>query len=375
MSSFKSDQLNSPEDFLRFSADFAIVVSVGILVGAVCYGVFLVISVLALCKLRQHPQPQTRPAKILRWTIAVLLLTVTLSLALQAISYMVRIKWPRYGSPSSPMKDRWNTGVALYRRFEKTMFLFVPLPYIAADAIPIWRACILWSHSRIAKRMLISALAFNTIIGIARGILVFVSMTFDDLAILRPILYPAQLGISTFTNALATSAIGIRAWHHRELTQNLRRSSASPVFVMVLLVEAGALLCFTQCLNLSINVTGIFYGKEFTNPWTIASVVMSLVGDTVAAAYPALIVVVLSLRGSMLGNTHNVASRSLDLGGNTNLPEMQQDTGRLTSIQFVSRRSNSLDAGESTSSPNLAQGSPTIGGSHPSQESWKGGEV
>ena len=91
-------------------------------------------------------------------------------------------------------------------------------------------------------------------------------MTFDNLAMLRPFLYPAQLGISTLSNVLVTTAIGIRAWyepttpcsrmciheylslrrHHRELAQNLRRSSTSPVSVLVILVEAGALLCFTQ---------------------------------------------------------------------------------------------------------------------------------
>ncbi|KAH8822348.1 hypothetical protein DL96DRAFT_1748618 [Flagelloscypha sp. PMI_526] len=138
------------------------------------------------------------------------------------------------------------------------------------------------------------------------------------------------LGFSTITNALVTIAIGIRAWYLRDLTEDIRRSSPSPVYVLVILVEAGAIMCFTQILNLTLN---IIMAQNYVNGLTLAASVASVIGDTVASSYPALIVIVLSFRGSMLdGATNVVAGMSLGIE-ETVEPNMREER-QLTTLRF-----------------------------------------
>ncbi|KAH8795164.1 hypothetical protein DL96DRAFT_1649433 [Flagelloscypha sp. PMI_526] len=139
--------------------------------------------------------------------------------------------------------------ISVYNKIHKAMGLFEPIPYMAADVVPIWRAYTLGAHSRTARLILLIACGLNMLVGVTRIILEPLTFSIENLGYIEYYLYPAQLGFSTATNALVTIAIGVRAWHHRDLTQDIRRSSPSPVYVLVILVEAGAILCFTQVME------------------------------------------------------------------------------------------------------------------------------
>ncbi|KAH8823726.1 hypothetical protein DL96DRAFT_235767 [Flagelloscypha sp. PMI_526] len=324
-------QLETPEDFLLLLSDIAFNASVSLLSGALCYGVFLVLTLIALHLLGQRPIPRSRPTKILHWTIHFLLVTFTVSVSLQAGGYMLKLRWPRLGSPDTPLKERYHTGLDIYQKFLKGMLMLHPIPYMIADAVPIWRAYVLWSHSRKVRVLLIAVCVVNMAVCLTRSVL-------EYLGEITQFLYPAQLAFSTITNTVVTIAIGIRAWHHRALAKDLRRTSSQPINILLALVEAGALLCFTQVVNLTLVICGFLLGSRITSPFLLAAVVFSIFGDTVAAAYPALIVIILSFRGStleqtsdlplgMLTHAEGIASKMGERAGG--------GEGRLTTIQFA----------------------------------------
>ncbi|KAH8823763.1 hypothetical protein DL96DRAFT_1615411 [Flagelloscypha sp. PMI_526] len=339
---------NTPEDFLLFNSDLAINSSVALLGGALCYGVFLALSLTALHTLGQRTEPQARPTRILRWTIVFLLCSFTLSVSLQAASYMLLIRWPRNGSSNLPLKVRYAAGQASFMKLFKPVLVLQPVPYIVADAVPIWRAYILWSASRKARMLLVTVCIINMVFFVTISILAYLAFSVDGLHKMSPYVYPAQLAFSTTTNGIVTIAIGIRAWHIREQTKELRRTSSSSAYILIVMVEAGALLCFTQILNLTMAVLSIFFGQQLLSPCLLAASVFSVFGDTVAAAYPALIVIVFSFRGSMLDAT-NISPGTL-YRSDGNALERQQGVGGLTTIQFATEQSpTSRIASNSTS--------------------------
>ncbi|KAH8822244.1 hypothetical protein DL96DRAFT_1620545 [Flagelloscypha sp. PMI_526] len=265
---------------------------------------------------------------------------------------MVLLRWPRITSPAVSFRERYNSVIAQYSKLQKAMFMLHPFPYMAADAVPIWRAYVLWPHSRKAKALLITVCGLNMVFCVTRSILEYIVFEFPRLHKMAPFLYPAQLAFSTITNGVVTIAIGIRAWHHRELTKDLRRTSSNPVYILLVLVEAGAFLCITQTLNLIMAFLGFFLGASLTSPYLLTGMVFSIFGDTVAAAYPALIVIVLSFRGSMLERTHQGLTGTLyrSEGG---VVEMQQGReGRLTTIQFAASGGQSIDSRTRSNSDN-----------------------
>ncbi|KAH8822329.1 hypothetical protein DL96DRAFT_348215 [Flagelloscypha sp. PMI_526] len=221
-----------------------------------------------------------------------------------------------------------------HKKVVQAIFILHPIPYMIADIVPIWRAYILWSHSKVARTLLITVGLINTGVCVTRSILAYLVEAVDGLQRISPFLYPGQLGFSTITNAGVTIAIGIRAWHHRELTKDLRRTSSNPVYALLVLVEAGAFLCFTQVLNLVLSICEVHYGSVPNHPFALAASVSGSIGDTVAAAYPALIVIVLSFHGSMLDGTHQLAGTLYRSDGG--MAEMEQGIeGRLPTIQFA----------------------------------------
>ncbi|KAH8822328.1 hypothetical protein DL96DRAFT_1714662 [Flagelloscypha sp. PMI_526] len=299
-----SYQFNTPEDFLLFNSDMAIGISASLLSGAFCYGVFVVLTLVALQILGKRPAPHARPTKILLWTIIFLWGFFTAFVSLQAVGYIQVLRWPRMGPSEQALKERYNSMVRAHKKVLQAIYTLHPIPYMIADAVPIWRAYLLWAHSKLARTVLVTLCLINMCFCVTRSVLEFLVNMLDSVHVISKFLYPTQLGFSTVTNAVVTIAIGIRAWHHRELTKDLRRTSSSPVYVLIVLVEAGAFLCFTQVVNLVMTICSFSFGSGPNSPFSLTGFIFGAIGDTVAAAYPALIVIVLSFCGSMLDATH-----------------------------------------------------------------------
>ncbi|KAH8801256.1 hypothetical protein DL96DRAFT_1635725 [Flagelloscypha sp. PMI_526] len=326
--------LTTPEDFLRFNSDLAIASSAALLSGAVSYGVYLVLTLMALRELRKRSRLRAMPISILYWTILFLWAIFTVAVSLQVASSMLLIRWPRLTSSGTSLNDRYNVILGRQAKLQQVMYMLQPIPYMAADAIPIWRAYVFWSHSRAMRTFLCALLVINIAVCIARSILEYLTVAVKSLHPISPFLYPIQLAFSVAANGAATIAIGIRAWHHRVLMKEIRNTASGPVYILLVVVEAGAFLCVTQITNLTIFIVGVLIEYKIDSPFLLAASVLSAFGDTVAAAYPALIVNFLSVRGSVLENTTSVLFSTVIYEGRE-MQEVQQGGGRLTSIQFA----------------------------------------
>ncbi|KAH8801240.1 hypothetical protein DL96DRAFT_789811 [Flagelloscypha sp. PMI_526] len=334
MSSYDDRELNTPENFLLLTSDLAIESSVILLSGGVSYGVYLVLTLISWQTLRTRPYPYSRPTQVLRWTILFLWAIFTVSVSLQASSYMLVLRWPRLNSSTISLQSRYGAVINVQGKLQQAMYVLHPIPYMAADAVPIWRAYALWSHSRKMKTFLIIVCAVNIAVCISRSILEYLVVELTRLNGISQYLYPVQLAFSVITNGVATIAIGIRAWHHRELTKDIGRTSSSPLSILLALVEAGAFLCFTQVVNLTMYTFGFLVKYKINSPYLLAAVVFAGFGDTVAAGYPALIVIVLSYQGSLLERTSHVSSTAYDPEERDG-SEMQEGGERITTIQFA----------------------------------------
>ncbi|KAH8801257.1 hypothetical protein DL96DRAFT_1564012 [Flagelloscypha sp. PMI_526] len=314
--------LSTPEDFLRFNSDVAVASGATLLVG----GVYLMLTLMALRDLRRHAHPRAMPNKIVHWTIIFLWLIFTASIALQVARLMLEIRWPRLTSPEIPLGERYISILDRQMGLQLAMNMLQPIP---VQPVPNYFDYSIQTYSL-------------DIVGIGRFALEYLAVAVVNLHGISPYLYPAQLSFSIAVNGAATIAIGIKAWQHRVLTRDIRNASSGPVYILIVVVEAGAFLCFTQMMNLAMFIVGVLIDYKIDSPFLLAASVLSAFGDTVVAAYPALIVTVLSFRGSVLEKTTSMLFSTV-IYEERESKEVQQRGGRLTTIQFAGS-SQSLDS-------------------------------
>ncbi|KAH8792258.1 hypothetical protein DL96DRAFT_1658810 [Flagelloscypha sp. PMI_526] len=308
------------------------------LVWTLCYGFLLAIALVSLYLLRKRASNATRPVQIIRIVIIILTAIVTASLSLQIAATLLVMKWFR--SYNIPLTKRYQTAIEAYKVPVLINYILNPLIYAIADAVPLWRAWVLWQHSRGIKWFLIVISLLNSALCVAEGVL----MTSAQLHIVdekRYIhLFPIQIIFSVLANAIATAAIGIKAWQHRKSLDVFRRQSSSAIFILILLVEAGCVLCFIQTANAVLQVLTVF-GNFTSQAAELGSIAFSCFCDTFVAAYPSLIVIVIAIQGSMFGE------KSSFIFGSANM--IQDDKIRkartLTSIRFAGETSE-LDEDE-----------------------------
>ncbi|KAI5825543.1 hypothetical protein K523DRAFT_419943 [Schizophyllum commune Tattone D] len=118
--------------------------------------------------------------------------------------------------------------------------------YILSDALVVWRAWVLWPHSRVARAALTMGMVGTAVGSVfrvihigsqARDLRRISVFTLESLTFTLPIL---------FTNALATALVGSRLWEYRRDVAALLEpiSGRSRVGrVLLLLVESGVMFC------------------------------------------------------------------------------------------------------------------------------------
>ncbi|KAH8798412.1 hypothetical protein DL96DRAFT_885966 [Flagelloscypha sp. PMI_526] len=279
---------------------------VALMTNSIFFGCFLILSGISFSILRARWDPTTRPSKVLRWTILGLLITTFATFSTQSAISFTSAGWAIHGFEGSSPRVQWE------RRSEKGIIvttistILIPLNYAVADAIPTWRACVFWSESKHITRGILTLYAFNVVTTLAHcSFGAFLQYRASENYTLIFALYALQCGFSATTNAIATGLIGLKAMRHRNAIRKNHLADSPTIGILVLLMEMGVLLCTTQLINV---VMSLYFAAhqdfiDILQPYSLAQLVLSNLSDAVAASYPALTVIALSLRGPMLGET------------------------------------------------------------------------
>ncbi|KAI0029373.1 hypothetical protein K488DRAFT_28803, partial [Vararia minispora EC-137] len=167
--------------------------------------------------------------------------------------------------------------------------------YILSDAVVVWRAWTLWPQ----RRWLIFPVPFFFISGSLMTTFVIGGLKIraltndsDEIELVLAYMQIVSWSLSLGTNFVATVLVGLKAWKFRrsigrDLKDSERRVRVEKI--LTLLVETGALYCFTQVAL----VVSWFIPLSNTTAW--ASDVFDAAAVQLAAIYPTVIIALVSL--------------------------------------------------------------------------------
>ncbi|KAH8806875.1 hypothetical protein DL96DRAFT_1686077 [Flagelloscypha sp. PMI_526] len=309
------------------------------------YGMFLVVFIISSILLKQgHTQSASR--RILYRSNIFIGAVTTANFSLSLAATLVQMSWPHLVPTTSSVRAKAAASNSITRGPIAGTVVLIPLVYIVADAMPIWRAYIMWSYSKFVRTVLLFMFGLNVasclLQGIFRAVFIFETPN-DTKAVQQSTVYAATLLFSVVVNAAATSLIGYKAWMHRADIRKNSRKSTNTLKLLILLVEAGFILCFIQIVNASVSISSSFVRQ--TDPLAslaLANVVWTPFGDSYAAAYPSLIVIILGYKYSVL---ESVISRDSQSPGHA--------VTALTTMQFAETPSKN-EAADSEGGINVA---------------------
>ncbi|KAH8832383.1 hypothetical protein DL96DRAFT_651520 [Flagelloscypha sp. PMI_526] len=146
-------QRNTTEDFLFFNLNLATEASVSLLTQALCYGVFLTLTWTALHRIGNRPSPRSLPTKMLCWLILFLWIVFTAIVALGLAAQILMVRWPQISASNLniSLEESYDATYDMFAKLQMSKAILHPIPYMAADALPLWRCYVVWLHSRKAK--------------------------------------------------------------------------------------------------------------------------------------------------------------------------------------------------------------------------------
>ncbi|KAH8806880.1 hypothetical protein DL96DRAFT_1630014 [Flagelloscypha sp. PMI_526] len=332
------------------AADVDYYSTVRLMTQSLFYGMFFIIFIISSILLYQR-NAQSTARRILFGATLFIGLATTANYALVIAGTLMQMSWPHQLSPSAPMRDKLNAGSELSRPPFAGTAVVMPLVYIVADAMPIWRAYTMWSHSKIITAILFIMLVLNVAVCFLQAVYLAVVELQDESSaakqVQQSIVYATSLLVSVGVNALATSLIGYQAWKHRVQVREISRKSSSTLQILILLVEAGFILCVIQIVNASISISSSFIrATDPLDPLSLSTVIWTPFGDSYAAAYPSLIVIIMAYKFSVLDSV---------ISPNSSEPRGKVTT-ILASMQFA-EHSSSNEATDSDDGTNAERSS------------------
>ncbi|TRM65734.1 hypothetical protein BD626DRAFT_191292 [Schizophyllum amplum] len=218
-------------------------------------------------------------AWILRVAVVVLFVSSTMCAVAQARSYVILMRLYERNPPSIAAK--------LYH-IAIVIEVSNRVNYILSDALVVWRAWVLWSHSRFAKGLLLLCMICSVVGAI------FESIWLKPLDIRGDMLFPEiLLPLSLFiTNLVATVLVGIRVrLHRREVGLTLRPlgTGARMGGVLMLLLESGVAYCVLWAVDCAITAPRL-PSEVFGRSLIFESILYLLAG-----IYPTFVVVLIML--------------------------------------------------------------------------------
>ncbi|KAH8806803.1 hypothetical protein DL96DRAFT_1686032 [Flagelloscypha sp. PMI_526] len=277
---------------------------VALMAQSLFYGMFLVIFIISCVLLIQQRRTLSVPRRILFGSILFIGVAMTINFSLEIAGTLIQMSWPHHLVSSATLYEKLVAADKLSHVPRAGMWVVMPLVYIVADAMPIWRAYVMWSHNKIVKVVLLVLFGLNTAVCITQGVYLAIDElrdTNNDRAVLQSIIYAATLLFSVIVNAISTSLIGYQVWIHRTLIRKSSLNSSLTIKMLVLIVEAGLALCVIQIINASTLIASRFTRiTDPREPLSLSTNVWTPFGDSFAASYPSLIVIIMAYRHSVL---------------------------------------------------------------------------
>ncbi|KAH8806782.1 hypothetical protein DL96DRAFT_597831 [Flagelloscypha sp. PMI_526] len=184
------------------------------------YGVFLVIFMISFILLIQQRRTLSAPRKILFGSIIFLGMAMTANFSLQVAGTLIQMSWPGRLFPSATLQAKLVAADDLSQPPRAGAWVVMPLVYIVADAMPVWRAYLMWSHSKVMKSVILLLFGLNFAVCIFQAVYLAVEELryksgYNEFR--RSIVYATRLLFSILVNAISTSLIGYQIWVHRAL--------------------------------------------------------------------------------------------------------------------------------------------------------------
>lgn len=242
-------------------------------------------------------------AWILMMAIIALFISSTTGAAVDAILYPLQMPTFEVSPPDIKI---------LFYRLYVTLAVSYRVNYLLSDAIVVWRAWVLWPHSRIARGLLSISMACSLSGAIVDGVWAVKSIWTGASAI-RTLMITLPLLI---TNVFATVLVGIQVWiYRRDVRASLgpwsKRNGVEGV--LMLLLESGLIYCAVWIVSLAINLLAP------TNSFNAYGIVDKAF-HTLAGIYPTFVVLAVSMQ-------QRDASKSRTYNEGRNLPSLRFNSG------------------------------------------------
>ncbi|KAH8833979.1 hypothetical protein DL96DRAFT_1810342 [Flagelloscypha sp. PMI_526] len=283
------------------AADTSYLASVKVLSITSFYGAFLIVFLFSVTLLHRRLNTSA-PAKWLYVLVLLLGVTMTLHFAAGIITFLPEILWVKYGSMEDPIATKFALGQSANDVSSKISAFAPSVNFALGDTIVVWRAYVLWPNSR-AFRFIIAALLLVT----TMFAIIYYALTVQATLVISRSLIGSLGGVryslSLLLNVVATSAMGVKTWKHRQEVKHVMNGSSRSFIskVLLLLTECGALFCLSQLIVAILQGTTTKYARTNpTHPAYIATVVMIELCVAFAGMYPSIVVIALDLYGSFL---------------------------------------------------------------------------
>ncbi|KAF5369135.1 hypothetical protein D9757_011082 [Collybiopsis confluens] len=197
---------------------------------------------------------------------------------------------------------------------------------LVGDFVICWRAWVLLSEDKFWRYFLALAMIINIGINIADPVYDVPNMK-SELKGVFNVLDWLSVACSSIVNLIATSLIAWKAWSHYRLSREtsiwrVGRQSHRARWVLLLIIESGALFLVLQLFALATETGSSFSGSTFDKDLTFVTVakVAGSLWNVSAALYPLAIIILVHTNNSPIEETYYAGTQhtpvSLTLLGN-----------------------------------------------------------
>ncbi|GAW10175.1 deoxyribose-phosphate aldolase [Lentinula edodes] len=336
---------NKIADQIGFSAYFDVVYILG---ASLFYGLSLPVFALSINVLRQRA-PNSKPVRFLLILTCLTLFSVTGQFITNVGETLTGLSWSQSPSDSISYLDRMASASARAEPYGIASLIFQVLNFFAGDVIVVWRASVLWSHSRAVRYTLCVLLAGSAAASIYDVTNFSIILTSNKGASGNGFLKgdASSMFVSLAVNLAATSCIMSKAWLFRQsIKKTMSRDQVNKNVsfkILLSLVECGLFYCAVQAANGTLTV-------DDNAPSVLGRAIVAQFTSFFAGTHSALVISIIASQKSILeissavvGSHREPLMQDVEKGVGA-LPK--RSTIRFAPGQFVSGESEQSASGD-----------------------------